>query len=207
MNEVGWDDSSSDAFIGSDTMKVQDHIQEVFVDAWRKSVNLFPKTYFEKKLFLQQPIISDLTTGTGYVILPDNFHVLYQFKMQTWQVSAEKLYDSSDSIARLQANQYTRGNICRPVCVKANRLVNVRVDDKIIPTPKDVLLYYSLPKGADQVLEEAIYIPLIEPLNDKIEISQELFIPLAYICASMVFSIYEKEPIAQILEKKATEII
>ena len=46
MNELGWNDTQSGAFVGSDTTQVKEHIEAVFVDAWRKSVNVLPKTYF-----------------------------------------------------------------------------------------------------------------------------------------------------------------
>ena len=36
MNELGWDDTESNAFIGSDTTKVKGNIESVFVDAWRR---------------------------------------------------------------------------------------------------------------------------------------------------------------------------
>lgn len=207
MNELGWDDTESNAFVGSDTTKVAGHIERIFVDAWRKAVNLLPKTYFTIKNFSGQKIVPDIPLGTGYVILPNDFYALYSFKMMGWQVSADTLIDSSDPIARIQANEYTRGNICRPVCVKNTKAIKERVDDKFIYPQKDVLEYYSVLIGSEQEIEEALYIPLISPLKDNPEINEKLFIPLAYICASMVFSIFEKTDISIQLEKTAIEII
>lgn len=207
MNELGWNDTESNAFIGSDTTKVKGHIESVFVDAWRKAINLLPKTYFTIKDLKNQKLVSDIPLGTGYIILPEDFYSLVSFKMRGWQVASEILIDSSDPIARIQANEYTRGNICRPVCVKKNKAIKSRVDDKFIFTQKDVLEYYSVPVGSEQEIEDALYIPLIEPLSDKTKLSEKLFIPLAYLCASMVFNIFEKQDIAQVLEAKATEII
>ncbi len=207
MNELGWNDTQSDAFVGSDTTKVMGHIEYVFVDAWRKAVNLLPKTYFTIKDFSEQKMVPDIPLGIGYIVLPDDFYALYSFKMFGWQVASEILIDSSDPIARIQANEYTRGNICRPVCVKNNKAIKSRVNDDFLFTQKDVLEYYSVPVGSEQEIEEALYIPLISPLKDNPEINEKLFIPLAYICASMVFNIFEKQEIAQVLEVKATEII
>lgn len=206
MNELGWNDTQSDAFVGSDTTKVMGHIEAVFVDAWRKAVNLLPKTYFTIKDFSEQKMVPDIPLGTGYVVLPNDFYALYFFKMFGWQVAAEILIESSDPVARIQANEYTRGNIVRPVCVKSSRGIKERINDEIISVPKDVLEYYSVPIGSEQKIENALYIPLIEPLSDKTKINEKLFIPLAYLCASMVFYIFEKAEIAQQLEKIATEI-
>lgn len=207
MNELAWNDTESNAFIGSDTTKVKGHIESVFVDAWRKAVNLLPKTYFTIKKFSEQKMVPDIPLGTGYVVLPNDFYKLHSFKMRGWQVAAEILIDSSDPIARIQANEYARGNICRPVCVKNNKAIKERTGDDYIYPQKDVLEYYSVPVGSKQEIEEALYIPLISPLSDETKISEKLFIPLAYLCASMVFSIFEKPDIAQVLENKANEII
>jgi len=82
MNELGWNDTESNAFIGSDTTKVKGHIESVFVDAWRKAVNILPKTYFTIKDFTSNKLVGDCNTGLGYVILPDDFYTLYSFKME-----------------------------------------------------------------------------------------------------------------------------
>lgn len=207
MNELGWNDTESNAFIGSDTTKVKGHIESVFVDAWCKAVNVFPKTYFTIIDFSRQKLVSDIPLGTGYIVLPEDFYSLVSFKMRGWQVASETLIPSSDPIARVQANEYTRGNFVRPVCVLSNKAIKSRVDDNFIYTQKDVLEYYSVTVGSVQEIEEALYIPLISPLKDNPEINDKLFIPLAYICASTVFYIFEKPDIAQVLENKATEII
>ncbi|WP_163267780.1 hypothetical protein [Dysgonomonas sp. 216] len=207
MNELGWNDIESDAFVGSDTSKVKGHIESVFVDAWRKAVNIFPKTYFTIKDFSDQKLVSDIPHGTGYIVLPEDFYSLVSFKMKGWQVVGETLIPSSDPIARIQANEYTRGNFVRPVCVLSNKGIKERVDDSYIYPQKDVLEYYSVPVGSKQEIEEALYIPLISPLSDNTKLNEKLFVPLAYLCASMVFYIFEKPDIAQVLENKATEII
>jgi len=199
MNELGWNDAEADSFIGSDVTKLSGHIESVFIDSWRKAVNLFPKTYFKIKDFSTSELVSDINTGLGYLLLPSDFYSLYSFKMAGWQKAAETLLESSDSVASVQANEYTRGNIARPVCVKNTRLQD---DDLVL-----VLEYYSLPKGKEHSVSHALYIPLIEPLSDHTQLNEKLFIPLAYLCASQVFSIFEKADIAKVLEAKAIELI
>lgn len=207
MNELGWNDTQSDAFVGSDTTQVKEHIEAVFVDAWRKSVNILPKTYFTIKDFSKQKLVHDISQGIGYVVLPEDFYRLSSFKVKGWYVSCETLIDNSDPLARVQANEYVRGSVTRPVCVKNSRSVRTRIEDDIVPVPTDVLEYYSIPKGYEGEIEEALYIPLEKPLSDETKLSEKLFVPLAYQCASMVFEIFEKQDIAKVLEVKATEII
>lgn len=207
MNEIGWNDTGSDAFIGSDVAKLKENIESVFVDSWRKSVSLFPKTYFTIKDFSDCKLVSDIPLGIGYVLLPSDFYSLFSFKMRGWQVASENLIQISDPLARVQANEYTRGNVVRPVCLFGNKTIKERVGDDYISYQKDVLEFYSVPVGSKQEIEEALYIPLISPLSENTIIGERLFIPLAYLCASMVFYIFEKPDIAQVLEEKSTEII
>lgn len=207
MNELGWNDTQSDAFVGSDTTKVMGHIEYVFVDAWRKAVNIFPKTYFTIRDFSEQKLHFEISQGTGYVILPSDFYRLSSFKIKGWQTTVETLIDNNDPLAKVQANEYTRGNICRPVCVLNMKAVKVREGDAIVPTPKQVIEYYSLPKVIKHEIAEALYIPLIEPLSDNTQLKEKLYIPLAYLCASMVFEIFEKPEIAKTLEGQAMSII
>ncbi|NDV77844.1 hypothetical protein [Dysgonomonas sp. 511] len=207
MNELGWNDTESNAFIGSDTTKVKGHIESVFVDAWRKAVNMLPKTYFTINDFSNHKLVPDVPMGTGYIVLPEDFYILASFKMKGWQVAAETLIDSSDPIARIQANEYTRGNVVRPVCVLNSKGIKERIGENITLAAKNVIEYYSLPKGYKHIVEEALYIPLIPTLDNEPRLSDKLFVPLAYLCASQVFYIFEKPDIAQVLENKATEII
>ena len=126
MNELGWNDTQSGAFVGSNTTKVVGHIENVFVDAWRKAVNLLPKIYFNTKDFSKSRLISDFNTGVGYVVLPDDFYTLFSFKMLGWYKSAETILDNSDPMASVQANEYTRGNFVRPVCVRNIKTIKER---------------------------------------------------------------------------------
>lgn len=205
MNELGWDDTGSDAFVGADTTKVKAHIERVFVDAWRMAVNQFPKTYFTTKDFSKQRLVHDITQGVGYVVLPDDFYKLSAFKLKGWFTACETLVDNDDPIARRQANEYVRGSVTRPVCVKNNRGI-VRADEDTPPV-FDILCYYSIPKGNKAIIEEALYIPLEEPLSDNTKLNEKLIRPLAYLCASMVFYIFEKPDIAKTLEAQAMSII
>ena len=207
MNEMGWNDTESDSFLGSDTTKVKEHIESVFIDAWRKAVNILPKTYFTIKDFSDQNLLTDIASGTGSIVLPDDFYDLLSFRMCGWQVSVDSLLPASDPLARIQANEYTRGNSVRPVCILNSKPIMESEEAEIVYKYKDVLEYYSLAPGSKHNVEEALYIPLIGPLSDDTVLSDKLLAPLAYMCASMVFCIFEKMEVAQILENKATEII
>lgn len=208
MNEIGWNDTKSDSFIGSDTTKVKEHIERVFVDAWRKATTLLPKTYFTIKDFSGSKIISDTSFGTGYIILPDDFYTLYSLKMKGWHKAISKLHPVNDDIYSIQTNEYVRGNFIRPIGLIDEAIVSSYSEDgrNLIHEIKQIIRYYSLPRGVNHKIENAYYIPLIKPLDEVGEITEKLFIPLAYICASIVFQIFEKPEIAKMLELQASLI-
>lgn len=195
MNELGWNDSEGVTYIGSDTNKLSENIEIVFVDAWRRAVNILPKTYFNISDFSTSPIDSNTHDGTGRIILPADFYALFQFRMSGWRKAVETMIDFSDTVASVQANEFSRGNTVRPVCVR--NFVNNAV----------VLEYYSLPKGIEHKVEKALYIPFIGYLSDATVILDKLFVPLAYLCAAQVYYLFEKPDIAQLLEQKSLEII
>lgn len=202
MNEVGWNDTSSAAFLGADTAHVEKHIESVFPDAWRQAVKILPKHYFSIKDFSANPHTADIYSGTGHVELPDDFYSLYSFRMEGWRTAASVFYTEDDYMARLQANEYTRGSAVRPVCIQRTKAIEASNGTIVI---KKILEYYSLPKGRDHVLEEALYIPHINGINELEKIGDLLIIPLAYLCAALVYNIFEKYDIAKTLEQKAIE--
>lgn len=59
--------------------------------------------------------------GSGYVLLPNDFIRLVEFKMKEWQRPVNEPVLAGTEIARRQHNKFLRGGICKPVCVLVNR--------------------------------------------------------------------------------------
>ena len=152
------------------------------------------------KSILNNPI-SDLPNGTGYILLPKDFYLLSKFKMTGWKIAAMEASIANSRTANIQNNEYTRGSEIRPAVVIDNKEV-----DGVI---KPVLEYYSLQKGLSaHTVEEALYVPVVEELSGKpttydLGINDQIIIPLAYLSAATVFTIFEKYPVAQALEARA----
>ena len=208
MNELGWEDRESEGFICSDGTKVKEHIESVFIDAWLLAVKLFPADWFACMDFSGCEIVSDPAQGTGYVILPGDFHRLVSFRLKGWRKAVTLLPDYNEALASIQANRYTRGNFYRPVCMKHTLLIvrEGEFPEDSMTELRQVLLYYSLPPGASHAVQEALYIPLATPLDEETQIKDNLFVPLAYLCASLVYSLMEKNQIAEELKKTALSI-
>lgn len=201
MNELGWDDTFQGAFAGSDTTKVERQVEALFRDAWRAAVNLLPRNYFSSKSFKNSNLISDVSTGSGFVVIPNNFYVLLLFKMKGWKKPCFTAIEDNDAISAVQSNDFVRGNFCRPACTISENLKYGRI-----------LNYYSLPKGNKHVIEEALYIPLIDNIvnlndNTDLNLDERLYEPLQWINAGLVFSVFEKADIAKVANEKALEII
>ena len=205
MNEASMADPSGNMFIGADTAQVDRQIEGSFVDAWRRCVKVMPRTWFENKSFKSTAgLVPKLAQGTGFVELPEDFYLLSAFSMQTWQKSVQEAYVANDLVASIQSNEYTRGSEIRPVCV-----IDI---DEVGGQIKQVLRYYSVKKGLDtHVVEQAIYVPVAKPLKlidatDELKLSDQVIEPLAYLTASTVFTMHEKNAISQALDARAVEM-
>ena len=146
-----------------------------------------------------------LQKGTGYVVLPDDFYLLTKFKMAGWRVAAMEASVANSRVANIQSNEYTMGSQMRPVVIIENKDLGGNI--------KPVLEYYSLPKGLpSHVVEEALYVPVVKELStldltDDLGINDQIIVPLAYLSAATVFTIFEKIQIAQGLEARAEAVL
>jgi len=204
MNELGWDDSLTGMFLGGDTTKVERHVERLFRDAWRGAVALLPRHFFNQGSFKGAQVVFDVSDGTGFVTLPEDFYVLVSFKMEGWKRSCYSAVEEDDLIGSVQSNGFVRGNFCRPVCTLSERVV-VSTNGS---HQERVLRYYSLPKGVSHYVEEAVYIPLvgaIDGLSDDAELGlrEQLYEPLQWLHAGMVFSVFEKGEQAKVAESWA----
>jgi len=179
--------------IGSDMTKVELYAERLFGAAWRRAVMILPKHYFRSVSFLTAERVEDKPDGTGYVILPDDFLLLSVFKMKEWKAAVYDAFEATPEIDAVQMNEYTRGNIYRPVCVirteeYRKKLTETEIvpdveivdDDTVLhkePTLNNVgnifkltgktvraLYYYSVPKTDEN--------------DESFEIEQALYIPL-----------------------------
>ena len=152
------------------------------------------------------PILyTNLSDGTGYILLPSDFYLLTSLKMVGWKKSVREASLANERTDNIQSNIYTRGSSIRPVVLIDNKVVN----GSIAP----VLTYYSLPAGLpSHTVEEAIYVPTVEGLetlgdNDDLGLDMRIIEPLAYLSASSVFTIFEKYDISKALDLKAESMM
>jgi hypothetical protein len=201
LNELGWDESVSGVFMGSDTAKVERHVESVFRDAWRRAVALLPRDYFPAASFADGVHVHDVASGTGFVVLPADCYMVKSFLMRGWRRPCFVAVEENEAVAALQANRFVRGNFVRPVCTLSER-----------PGYGRVLNYYSLPPGMGHVIEGALYIPFVSGIDGvgdsvELELDERLYGPLQWLNAGLVFAVFGKEDVAKICEGKAMEIV
>ena len=208
MNELGWDDSLPDMFLGGDTTKVEKHVEYLFRDSWRDAVGLLPWHFFNQASFKDSTHVCDVSVGTGFVVLPTDFYMFVSFKMDGWKKSCYSAVVEDDSVARVQSNSAVRGNFCRPVCTLSERVVYTNSGLR----QERVLNYYSLPCGVPHHIEVATYIPFVGTIdlladNADLGLNELLYEPLQWINAGKVFSVFEKKDIAETAVKEAMKLV
>ena len=201
LNEAGSIDGAE--MVGADMTQLNLYIENLFPGAYRRAVNIPTlKPYFENTSFAANTHVVNAPDGTGYVILPENYLALQSFKMTGWKTNVLEAQAETPQVNRKQANEYTRGSVQRPVCVL--RFINHE------NALKRALYYYSLPRRADasgHSIEQALYIANVSTLADEINISEQLFEPLAHICAAAVLTSFEKTDAAKAIEAELIKLI
>lgn len=205
MNEASMTDREGQLIMGADNAQVDRYVESSFIDAWRRCITVMPKMWFGNKGFKSAEIVPDKLSGTGYVVLPEDYYLITEFKMKGWIKSLTEVSVKNDRNTNIQSNEHTRGSIYRPALLLGSR----EIDDAIKP----VLEYYSLPKGdgVTHEIETAIYIPVPGDLkeidiNEELPLKDQVLDPLAYLMASTVYTQFENYAFAEALEKKAAEM-
>ncbi|NDV46095.1 hypothetical protein D0T49_03445 [Paludibacter sp. 221] len=204
MNEADMSTNKGLSLLGADMAQVDRYIEGSYADAWRRCIKVMPRTWFENKSFSNLLPIPDLSYSTGYVVLPDDFYLLTSFKMEGWQKAVFEATIEDEKVSSIQSNEWTRGSAIRPVCTISNKSIGNEV--------KQVLNYYSLsPSMVEHRIEQAIYVPIAKPLknyspNEDIKLNEQLIEPIAYLCASTVYTMFEKYDLSRALEQRAIEM-
>lgn len=199
LNEAGSIDGTE--MIGADMTNINVQIEKLFPTAYRRAIKILSRTWFDTSSFATSTHVGNGPDGTGYIVLPSDYMTLSSFKMAGWKAACLEAPDETPAINRKQDNEYTRGTAQRPACV----IRHISTDN----TLSRALYYYSLPKRADatsHVIEHALYIR-VKALTENIEISEQLFEPLAYIVAAAVLTTFEKYDAAKVIEAELIKLI
>ena len=201
LNEAGMKEKECFQLEGADNSEVDMSICSVYRSAWQKCVGIVPRHWLTIADFSARP--TDFGDGTGIVRLPEDWYMLYAFRMQGWKRSVYRCAEAGDEVARMQQYEYARGTRLKPVCVLE---LNLSGDGK-----ERVLHYYSLPRGVVHEVDTALYAPVCKTPDewvDKQELPEdERFVTvLCYLVAACVSRIFKNWDGAKSLEQEAVQV-
>lgn len=193
MNEAGENQVLS--LLNEDSIKLDEYIKGCIPDA----VNIIASNsnYLcvnkKSKTDFADSEIKNNEDGSGYIILPKDYISLVAIRMNGWSRIVVKAANEGSELAIAQHNKYTRAGKCKPVCVLTKN-----------ESGESVLEFYSV-EGIPKVslfLYEAKYIDAI-PGGAEEPIS----VAVCYMCASLVYSIFENKDTAAQMKNIAVELI
>lgn len=202
LNEAGMAERESFQLSGGDNSEVVRQIEGVYRSAWMKGIEVVPRSWLRVADFSTFP--EDEVDGTGYVVLPEDWYLLYAFRMKGWKRSVYRCAEEGDGVAKMQSWEYARGTMWKPVCVLE---VELSGEEK-----RRRLHYYSLPRGKEHEVEIALYVPIckgLDELGDEDELGEEgrFAEVLCYLAGSCVARSFEKWDCAKSLEQGAMELV
>ena len=186
LNETGSEDSFS--LISVDTVKLDDYIASVIPDACNLVLSVAPVRYINTKSASPQ---SSVVGGSTLIPLPEDFSRLAFVQLATWMRAVTEVLNINTEEYKVAKNQFTKPGVNKPLC------------------------FFSY-KGTDEALEcmpsgtisQFIYVPIISTKEEAVTtIKQELFLPVCYMAASLVYNIFENQPMSNNMKAVVMELL
>lgn len=127
--------------------------------------------------------------GSGYVVLPEGFLRLLEFRMSEWERPVTVAAEAGSETALMQGNRYLRGGLCKPVCVYGKR------------GGANVLEYYTVKKS--HVIDRFVYVKECAAENVPVELQDVL----TWWCASRVLQIFGNVNGAQLAYERGKSLL
>lgn len=193
MNEIGEDANTS--LLEEDTIRIDEYIKSCIPEAVVLVVQNSPNRCVNpKSSTISATSNSD---GSGYVLVPSDYIALVAFKMAGWKRIVSKAHEADSEVYKAQCNPATRAGKYKPVCI-----------DTYNSSGKRVLEYYSLGSGDAHTVEMFVYESKFdETAGLNIDAGNPLFGAVCYMCASLVYSIFENQATAKEMQTIAINLI
>lgn len=182
MNEMG-EDLGPD-LLSEDTIRLSDYIGSVIPDAVNMVSRVSP---LERLNAIGRDVKVSQVDGCSLIRLPDDFLRLSLLRLTGWKRSVSLIYPSGSEMYAIQHNEHTTAGVNKPVCV--------------FSSPLEVECF---PSGR---LERFLYIPLANEYNALSVIKDTLFESVCYMCASLVYDIFENSNTASRLRSIALDLV
>lgn len=181
LNEIGSDETLP--IISEDTLSIDEYIKSVIPDAVTavSEGGLLP---VNPKTAEIESVTSD-NDGVCVIDVPSDFLRLISIKLEPWRMSVSIAYKEGSEEHKRQSNPFTRSGISSPCAI---------ITDK--PNRK-LMLYSSYPDEetkVDTFAYDAMYDGTL-----SIEQTDKQFLAVCYMCAYLVYTIFENNSAERLL--------
>lgn len=169
MNEIG--EEASLSLLSEDTVKIDEYIKSVIPDAVNIIIENCPNRCVNRKS--ASPTISN-----GIINQPSDYVRLIALQLTGWKRMVSRTYPLDSKQYRQQTNEYTSAGVNKPIVIDYS----------------GTLLCYPKENTVDVFVYEAKY---NSPDGVSITSSDPVAISICYMCASLVYSIFENQNTAK----------
>lgn len=189
MNEVSQDEGLH--LLSEDTVRLEEYIKGCIPEAVNMVVSAVPVSAIRPKK-VELPLLT-VEDGMGRIVLPADFLRLVAVRLVGWKRSVSVAYPFGSNEYHIQHNVYTRAGVNKPVCVFAFDSLGGRVLECFPATDGvEFLLYANITTaGAEEISTP----------------SDDLFPAVCYMCASLVYDVFENPNTAERMKTIALGLI
>lgn len=168
--------------LSEDTLSIDTHILRLLPQAVamvQKNKGTGAGCVNPRSVGSEEASIADNGDGGGMMLLPDDYVSVVSLQLCGWRRPCTLLYAGSSAEALAQGNSHTRAGLCRPVCVEG-------VDGQ---GKRAAMLY---PLTADMALKHFVYEAAFNAEDGLIGGDAVLEDAVAYYCAALLYSVFER---------------
>lgn len=193
MNETGEDTNLS--LLEEDTIKLDEYIKSVIAEAINIIISNSPVRCVNKKSG-NNLTINKTDNDSGYINLPNDYISLIAFKITGWKRISVNVYNPDSEEYKAQCNDFTRAGIYKPICIS-----NYKNGERILE-------YYAVGTDPNPSIETFIYEAQYDrTVGLNLNMNDPLVDSICYMCASLVYSIFENEKTAKEMQTISINLI
>lgn len=174
MNETGAEESLS--LLSEDTVKLSEYIEAVIPDAINilSAMEEVPVSLLPKNVIMSAE--ENTSDGCSVIQLPEDFVRFVAARCDNWKREVQVIYPYGGEAYKQQHNSVTRSGVNKPTCVFANNS-NGRCIECF---PLGNLEYFSYVRSINS-----------SDSNDLRDLGDSMFGAICYMCAYLVYNIFE----------------
>lgn len=186
MNEIGAEENLS--LLSEDTVRLSEYISSVIPDAINLVVQVAPIRHLNVS---SQTGVTSVINGISTVLLPSDLIRFISLKLDSWKRAVYMVYPSGSDTHKAQHNPITRAGVNKPVCsFSYSGGGNVL---ECSPSGNLEYFYYVKNVSSGANLQDAV--------------KESMDIPICYMCAYLVYNIFEMAETAERMKNIAIELI